>query len=392
MDKLKDLSLSNILSCLALVEKHLERRPEFVNYTPNNSFLPRDIYSIQLEASSMMKFVGLHDYTAVITYEKKEKGTAGSINLNHDKEVFIEIDKGLLDRPKSKETILGVLAHEICHKLLYTHGLYMTDTDTNEICTDLATIYVGFGLLTIHGCSAVKSWQDEKYNYDGSRTITTHTQTFSTGYLTPKSYILAYIMMARSYGLKDKELGIITDNDVLRNAYESAKSDAKKFNFYKKEQVKECFIQKSDNIAAIKKDIVLLRTMLDDLEKCLISDYKHLDNLNNKIITQDSDKYPISTFYSMNFDEISKKRVSLRKRIDNFLDQLMPDTHSSIEKLNGETKYVTCPICGQRSSKQLEENNKTIRKCKCGRIFVWNAIAYNEPDNSFLGKFKRLFR
>lgn len=74
MDKLKDLSLTNILSCLALVEKYLERRSEFVNYTPNNSFLPRDIYSIQLEASSMMKFVGLHDYTAVITYEKKRKG------------------------------------------------------------------------------------------------------------------------------------------------------------------------------------------------------------------------------------------------------------------------------------------------------------------------------
>ena len=71
MDKLKERSLSNILFCLALVEKHLESKSEFVNYTPNNSFHPCDIYSIQLEASSMMKFVGLHDYTAIITWSAK---------------------------------------------------------------------------------------------------------------------------------------------------------------------------------------------------------------------------------------------------------------------------------------------------------------------------------
>ena len=364
MENLKNLSLSNIMSCLALVEKYLERRSLFENYKPNNDFVPKDIVSIQKEASSMMKFVGLQGYTTVITYERAKKGTAGSINLNQDKEVFIEIDKDLLDRPKAKDTILGVLAHEICHKLLYTHGLYMSDTETNEICTDLATIYVGFGLLTIHGCSTIKTWKTEKHNNDGSRTITTHTQTFSTGYLTPKTYILAYIMMARSYGLKDKELGIIPDNNVLRVAYKSAKLEAKKFKLYTKDHIKEQFIRKSSDIASIKKNIILLRTMLDDLERNMIADYKHLDNLNNKVITQDIEKY--------------------------FVDVLMLNAQSSIEILNEKTKYVSCPICGQKSSKPLNENNISIRKCKCGRIFVWNAELFEEPQNSFWEKLKRL--
>ena len=390
MENLKNLSLSNIMSCLALVEKYLERRSLFENYKPNNDFVPKDIVSIQKEASSMMKFVGLQGYTTVITYERAKKGTAGSINLNQDKEVFIEIDKDLLDRPKAKDTILGVLAHEICHKLLYTHGLYMSDTETNEICTDLATIYVGFGLLTIHGCSTIKTWKTEKHNNDGSRTITTHTQTFSTGYLTPKTYILAYIMMARSYGLKDKELGIIPDNNVLRVAYKSAKLEAKKFKLYTKDHIKEQFIRKSSDIASIKKNIILLRTMLDDLERNMIADYKHLDNLNNKVITQDIEKYPIASMYFMNFDKTTKNRTSLKKKFDSFVDVLMLNAQSSIEILNEKTKYVSCPICGQKSSKPLNENNISIRKCKCGRIFVWNAELFEEPQNSFWEKLKRL--
>ena len=145
----------------------------------------------------MMDYVGLQNYTALITYERTKEGIAGSINLNEEKIVYIEIDKSILNRNKSKETILGVLAHEICHKLLYTHGLYMSDTMTNEICTELATIYVGFGLLTIRGCSS-----EETRIQDGQIT----NQIFSTGYLTPKSYILAYIMMARSYGIKLRNL------------------------------------------------------------------------------------------------------------------------------------------------------------------------------------------
>lgn len=391
MEKVKNLSLSNILSCLALVEQHIERRPVFENYVPNNDFVPQDIFSIQKEASSMMKFVGLQDFTALITFEKTPHNTAGSINLNTDRNVFIDINKELLNRPKSRETILGVLAHEICHKLLYTHGLYMSDTVTNEICTDLATIYVGFGLLTIQGCSSVKSWRDERNNYDGSQTITTHTQTFSTGYLTPKSYMLAYIMMARSYGIKNKDLGIVLDNDILRSAYDYAKSETIRFKKYSKEDIIKQFKRKSKDIAQIQKNIVLLRSMLIYLEKDLVADYKHLDNLNNRIITSEIEKHPIAAMYTMKFDNLNKTKSKFRKNFDKFIDNLFVKTQSSTEYLNSQIRFVYCPICGQKSSRQLEENTVSIRKCKCGRIFLWNAEPYLGRKNIFQ-KFRMLLK
>ncbi len=406
MDKLKNLTLSNILSYLALVEQYIERRPVFDNYLPNEDFDHNDIISLQKEASSMLKFVGLNNYIALISYEKTQKGIAGTINLNHDKEVFIEIDKEMLNRPKSQDAILGVLAHEICHKLLFTHGLYMSDTTSNEICTDLATIYVGFGILTIHGCSSVKSWDTEQRNYDGGKTIITNTQTFSTGYLTPKSYILAYIMMARSYGIKNEDLGLgyVLDNDVLKNAYVSALSESIPFIEYTNDQIKENFIQNSKDIAHLNKDIILLRSMLKDFENNLASYYKQLDYINQRLIFSEAEKHPLASFYSIKFDNIDISRTSLREIFDNFLNDLFPFTHSSIDNLNSDIRYVTCPICGLKSSKPLDNNSISIRKCKCGRIFVWDAEHYRyeqnnqssklkeQNNNSFIDKIKKLFK
>ena len=382
MNELKNLSLSNILSCLALIEQHIARRPAFFDYVVNSIFNPYDVVSLQKEARSMMDFVGLQNYTALITYERTKEGIAGSINLNEEKIVYIEIDKLILNRNKSRETILGVLAHEICHKLLFTHGLYMSDTITNEICTELTTIYVGFGLLTILGCSS-----EETRIQDGQTTK----QIFSTGYLTPKSYILAYIMMARSYGIKLRNLRFNFDTQILRRAYLSAVFEARKFRQYNKEQVKEQLICNSKNIAQIKRYIIYLRTILDDLEKNLAEDYKHIDNQTNRLITGNIDKYPIGAMYSMSFASNKNKKRSLRNNLKKIVDDLIVESHSSDKVLDEKLRYVVCPICGQIGQKPLDENSISIRRCKCGRIFVWNAEPYSEMDYSFLGRIKRFW-
>jgi hypothetical protein len=45
----------------------------------------------------------------------------------------------------------GILAHELTHHFLYARGVHLPDTDENEKMTDLATVYLGLGKLTLNG-------------------------------------------------------------------------------------------------------------------------------------------------------------------------------------------------------------------------------------------------
>lgn len=91
MSELKDLSVSNILSCLALVEEYIPRQERMPHYEPSVKFNPYDTLSLQDEAKSMMTFVGLQDYTPIVTLENMEESHAGSINLNTDKEILLDL-------------------------------------------------------------------------------------------------------------------------------------------------------------------------------------------------------------------------------------------------------------------------------------------------------------
>lgn len=303
---IQDLKPSTILSCLALVEKYIPRKATMPEYSPSADYNISDILPIQKEAENMMKYVGLEDYHVKISIVRKPLGTAGSINLNHDKEVPIEIDQRIIGRPKGYYTILGVLAHEICHKLLFTHGLYLTDTSRNEICTDLATIYVGFGKLTLNGC------------YDRTKDFQ-----FSTGYLTPQSYLLAFHIMLRSYGLNpdSEDFGFPDD-------YQYAVNFAENFKKYSVDEIKETFVKQSETLAKNRRNVVILQGLLDQLLCDMNEGYKQLDNRFRDLIlpSGDTEEKPLSTFYAMTFApekvEFATKRINIDELIETLKFQL----------------------------------------------------------------------
>lgn len=192
MSKSVQLPLIKILSCLSLIERSVPKIDNFSLYVPSSDFNPYDVISIQNEAKRMMEFIGLKGYTTIVTPCSTDKDIAGNINLNNSTDVFIEIDSSMkANRRNFKEAVLCVMAHEICHKYLYSHGLYLEDTNANEYCTDLATFFVGFGLLTVNGC--YEQYKTTKRNIDGSITTTTHT--YKTGYLSPQNYLTAHIVV-----------------------------------------------------------------------------------------------------------------------------------------------------------------------------------------------------
>ena len=377
----ENLSLTQILFYLANIEEYLGRRHFFEDYTASDNFNPHDIISVQNEAKAMMEFVGLYGYTTIITYEKQKEDAGGTINLNDSKEVFIQIDTDLLknnfednfgyffNSKYIKDSVLCVLAHEICHKLLFTHGIYISDCTLNEIYTDLTTIYVGFGLLTINGCLIVNKESVRDY---ANNTTTTYTKSLELGYLTPRSYILAYIMMAKSFGVNEKNFSLTPQNSIIRDDYEFAKQEACRFHIYSKENIKSHFLKRSKDIALINKNIVVLRTILNEIEHNLKKDFEYLNNLYNRIIIGDLEKHPIAAMYAMNFyyKDFSKK-ILIRKL--NKAIKKLGKKYSSPEVINEKIRFVSCPICGLTCSKKTDNNTISIRKCSCNSIFAWDA-------------------
>ena len=127
------LSKKDILSKLVLIEQHMGKCPSGF-YEPSIFFRSSDEILIQKEASMMMKHVGLNHHIACITYTETTTDTGGNIELDNSDNVFIDINRDLKGQDAK---VLAVMAHEICHKALFVHGLYYPDLPIeNEILTD----------------------------------------------------------------------------------------------------------------------------------------------------------------------------------------------------------------------------------------------------------------
>jgi hypothetical protein len=117
-----------------------------------------------------------HDWAA-------EKGPAGSIRYAGTHAGIIEV----ASTNKHSHFILGAtLAHELAHHYLARMGVRLSDTDENERLTDLATIYLGLGKLTLNGYEP-QTWSVRQR--DGK--VTTYTS--KIGYLSQEEIARSFI-------------------------------------------------------------------------------------------------------------------------------------------------------------------------------------------------------
>ena len=355
------LPFIKILSFLSLIEKSVPNIDNFSLYVPSFNFNPHDVISIQNEAKRMMEFIGLKGYTTIVTLCSTDNGTAGNINLNNSKEVFIEIDKSMQqNRRNFKEAVLCVMAHEICHKYLYSHGLYLEDTNANEYCTDLATFFVGFGLLTINGC--YEEYKTTAKNSDGSSTITTHT--YSTGYLTPQNYLTAHIAVCKIHNL-DYLGGVSTNMRSYISQLEQREILSTQLN---REDVIEKFKSESKSIANRKREIIILKHYLELKEKELLSEYEKNDRRFNRLILYGNsvEKLPFAAMHVLNLPQ----ECTCSSGYDDLLANIESKYYT---ELNDNLLTLKCPFCGAVSSSKIKENDLSIRKCQCGKVFYWDS-------------------
>lgn len=144
------------------------------------------IVSLQRIAAQICRHYGLSDYTPVVTLEVL-RGAAGRINLNKDKEVFIDLDKR---KYFDIWEYVATIAHEVAHKYLFVNDIYYPG-QKNEFVTDATAVYAGFGdIMFVAAFKETTETKDVDWHHDEvgryrphKRVTTTRTKTL--GYLLP---------------------------------------------------------------------------------------------------------------------------------------------------------------------------------------------------------------
>lgn len=119
-DKRLDLTPRQILLHLLDIEKK-DPREEFRIFLPSTTVncANPDLLLVE-DARRMLEFVGLYDYDLDVVYAKTAEGTGGDCQNNGtERAVHIHVSDSYRNNRKAS---MAVLAHEICHKLLFVKG------------------------------------------------------------------------------------------------------------------------------------------------------------------------------------------------------------------------------------------------------------------------------
>lgn len=378
------LSPRNILNHLRDIEKKLPPKA-YTLYSPSVStvdVVPDEL--LRSETKRMIDFVGLNSFDAEVRYVKLEDGVGGNISLNNSSERILHINISDTYRRNWAAT-LSVLAHEICHKVLYVHGLYVPIESQNEVYTDLATIYVGFGELILKG-------------YYTRTTSGTHI----LGYLTPQTYKVTYSIVQTVYG---KRTAMISSNDGVADAALERWQESED----KQQILRTLFIKTEEQMAEFSRHIQLLEGLLKQCRADMAYDFDKLDERFFKAPYDGKDtiKYPLAAFsaiYEYEFYEKSKHIEKLNKAVNDALYSLylayQEDKHYEIRC------DFTCPFCGFKGKNTSIKDRITVVKCpSCSRHYTFDARSWNvsshqrelnaerkqkeQKDNDAIKKYKR---
>lgn len=380
------LSYQEILAHLMDIDEHVHLHyREFV--TPK-----RGVSTMKDIALGMMMHVGLIGYEPIIKYAKLDEGTGGHISLNNnpDRKVIITLSNAMGVQWESE---LATLAHEICHKLLYANNCYYPDKgEYNETLTDIATIYAGFGKLTINGCEIQTSRTDP---------WGTQTTTHYTGYLETHNYITAYkiVCSVNNVPKKEYEAGLSRSKlDILRyyegmsylqdigNDLPSTLKSLRADMLTADSEYLRDIIQVEEYIKELKRDII-------QHQKETIKRFDGLENNNGDIVN------PYGVLF---IQSTGSYKDNIQKDIDRRCKPIEKAIKSVELKANitNKTLNLVCPVCGYSKENALKEHKKIMIRCpKCHNVFYWDAslpkgekTQTEKKSRGILDRLKKLFK
>ncbi|MDE6890211.1 MAG: hypothetical protein K2P50_00225 [Lachnospiraceae bacterium] len=144
-------------SCVAILEK--KERKSFGEYVIPDEIVRglsvnvKDEEYLKKLLCSICGHLGINgDFIKLITEEVPVPERAGQINTDLARTTIrLEVKSYY-----TLDVVAAVLAHEAIHLHLYYEGIYLRDTWENEILTDTAAVYCGFGEYIYRGYAVMR--------------------------------------------------------------------------------------------------------------------------------------------------------------------------------------------------------------------------------------------
>ncbi|WP_160558838.1 hypothetical protein [Parablautia muri] len=154
--------------CVVLLKKREKR--EYEAYTVPDDILRalkeniRDEENLKALLCSICGHLGINgDFIKLVVIDELMTDWAGQISTDL---AFTTIRLDLRAR-YTLDTVIAILAHEAIHLHLYYEGIHLKDTWENEVLTDTAAVYCGFGEYIYRGYAVTQGDFALSYNKVG---------------------------------------------------------------------------------------------------------------------------------------------------------------------------------------------------------------------------------
>jgi len=401
-----DISIEECIRKVTLLEKSLGTKIQYQILDPFPLY-SKDIIGIQNAGKIIANFIGLSDYIFIISINKLEKNTGGHIELKYGKkQVFIEISEEIL---KFEDAILAILAHEITHEYLYINNISFSNKYENEILTDIAAIFFGFGKLMLNGSENEDVWKN--YYFGGSTTIT---DKLGIGYLDRSKLALVYLLVCTMRNISEKKYMPNLSNKSIQLLEESTRDYWHIFNnhFNQPEKAnkslsnfhsivyetqlilcdinkKLVYLQKSNELA----EKYLLEEIHRKISKILLGydellrkdEYDPcLKFMNITKFNQDLSRFKLEMkdyiVIIKRYQEIFSKLTNYSKKYSN----VIPEPNSDVFRI------MNCPNCKTKLRLPEDKNNLSIKCPNCKYRFIVNTLTSIEKKPPSIKKLNKL--
>ena len=345
-----DLTKQQVVDILADFEEKLPNNG-LSFYTPSAYFNARDVLSINVEAGRMNRFLKMDGYMPLIHFDNiTGTGAAGSVDISDPQADVYDITVSS-SSTQSNESVLRILAHEICHKFLAIRRMQSGGLLQNhdEAMTELCAIYMGLGLIVLNG------------------------YTEEVGYLYLEDFCHAFCVVYRSRGMIDAEIERIVPEEskpwVNKILYEMTQLQMVSM----KDLVRSC--QYSDY--NFRRRIRILQLMLDNMPEIRQKHNQQDGMFRNRQSQLTDGKHPIQEMLlreTILQNNLSDSRLDkCCEEMDKLIDFLSSNINVDMEKVSeGMTKNITCPSCGYVSEKKRVCDRSVLICPNCHHLFAWD--------------------
>ena len=362
----KFITTGEMLKKYKLLESHFPPS-SFKIYTPSPVVPVNGAYTdkqLSAEAVKMLEFVGLSGYSADVRYGDTE-GNAGviiGVEKKFEKAVHIKVSAQF---KSSWQSLVAILAHEICHKLLPTKDLDTCD----EILVDLCTIYVGFGKIVLNG------YLSKSYGVELQQ----------MGYLDSFNYKVANQLVNVVRGRMNlKDAGFEDTDPILTDLLKmwlSYQNDA--------ELAKAQFQLEANQVSELLRNIDLLEQYLSDIKIQQAVECQRLSRLYGPYLQAKNGELAIhlvELIFQKFFKDLDKKPLVKPEleTINNAINTLLFELHKT-KNLDLHHKVI-CPKCGKQSMPVHQDKFFRCSNRECGIYFFhkgepWNATVHQRKVN-----------